>query len=213
VLAVIEAIAKRRQEQENSAAKAPEQKKKKKFSLFRKPASVPSIDPAAGRLAVLDVLLDAGADATAVDMLGRGFLDYVDELKPISHREEVRAAFLAKRQSSIRTMPASKKRERRSVTREGPPDVVQGDSERERTLYDLCGEGDVDAVERLLDNQEDSISVNCTPYTARRSPLHNSSFKGQANVASLLLTWGADVNQRDHLGRTPLMACVCSRAF
>ena len=43
---------------------------------------------------MLEVLLDAGADAEAMDMLGRGCLDYIEELKPLPHRDEVRAAFL-----------------------------------------------------------------------------------------------------------------------
>jgi len=83
-------------------------------------------------------------------------------------------------------------------------------------LYDLAALGSKPAVERMramLEDLERPVSVDAQPLTAKRSPLHSAAFHGNRTAAKLLVEAGAQLEKRDYIGRTPLMAAVRHLAF
>ncbi|GLC45207.1 Acyl-CoA binding domain containing 5 [Pleodorina starrii] len=69
-----------------------------------------------------------------------------------------------------------------------------------KTLQEVAGEGDVDAVAGMLDAGE---AVDCRDESDCTA-LHFAADRGSAQVARLLIGSGADVNARDADGQTPL---------
>mmetsp|Transcript_41323 Transcript_41323/g.81239 ORF Transcript_41323/g.81239 Transcript_41323/m.81239 type:complete len:277 (-) Transcript_41323:146-976(-) len=55
--------------------------------------------------------------------------------------------------------------------------------------------------------------ANCTPYEARRTPLHAAAHRHQPEAVELLLAWGARVDQKDFAERTPLAAAMRTAGF
>jgi hypothetical protein len=55
--------------------------------------------------------------------------------------------------------------------------------------------------------------VNCTPYASRRTPLHAAAHRLQPKAVKLLLAWGAAVDQKDYMERTPLAAAMRDLGF
>ena len=64
-------------------------------------------------------------------------------------------------------------------------------------------EGHTDICGLLLAHGSD---VNAMHHIEKRTALHYSAIKGQNNLVEALLSWGAEVNQQDYFGSTPLHA-------
>ncbi|KAJ0058026.1 hypothetical protein NL108_007245, partial [Boleophthalmus pectinirostris] len=69
-----------------------------------------------------------------------------------------------------------------------------------KRLREAANGNDIDTVRRLL---EDDIDP-CAADDKGRTALHFSSCNGNESIVQLLLSYGADPNQRDSLGNTPL---------
>jgi ankyrin repeat protein len=67
-------------------------------------------------------------------------------------------------------------------------------------LLQACASGDLNQVERLLD---EGIDVNCSDYDSR-TPLHLAAAEGRVSIISILLEKGAKVHAKDRNGQTPL---------
>ena len=75
------------------------------------------------------------------------------------------------------------------------------------TLFEACAAGEVERVERLL--EDDGAAINA-PSGDGWTPLHLASFFGHAKIAELLLGHGANVTarSRNSNGNTPLHAAL-----
>ncbi|KAG2431075.1 hypothetical protein HXX76_009608 [Chlamydomonas incerta] len=76
----------------------------------------------------------------------------------------------------------------------------EGDEGRPRSLHELAGEGDLEAVAAALEAGADVDGRDESGCTA----LHFAADRGAAGVAAALLAAGADVNAADVDGQTPL---------
>ena len=70
-------------------------------------------------------------------------------------------------------------------------------------LMDASFEGNIDEVERLLNEGADPNEINGFGETALMVSAHND-----ADIIQLLLDYGADPNHQDDYGWTPLMSTV-----
>lgn len=109
---------------------------------------------------------------------------------------------------------ANKKLERlgadtRACTCATPPDIMSHSRERDSNIPDNDGktslhiaseEGDIGAVQSLLDHGADVNERD----ESHQTPLHVASTAGKLGVAKLLIKHSADVNSRDKSGWTPL---------
>jgi ankyrin repeat protein len=80
--------------------------------------------------------------------------------------------------------------------------------DRAKELFKLVKRGEVEAVRALL--AEDPTMAQARD-AEDSTPLHHAAWKGHAEVATLLLDTGADVNaqnQNTHYGGTPLHAAA-----
>tara|TARA_Y100001933_G_scaffold253159_1_gene293083 strand:+ start:2646 stop:3110 length:465 start_codon:yes stop_codon:yes gene_type:complete len=96
---------------------------------------------------------------------------------------------------------------------EAKPTIMRDDDddwfERER-LHRAAGDGDLEAVGRLLDEGRDPNAFDSLSYT----PLHHAAEHGHVEIMRMLLARGADPNARDvaRIGDTALasVAATCS---
>ena len=68
-------------------------------------------------------------------------------------------------------------------------------------LHEAAGKGDIRKVERILN---EGVDVNDNDNYHKRTALHYASQWGHADVVLFLIRRGANVNQRDSSGMTPL---------
>uniref|UniRef100_A0A8C0XW76 Ankyrin repeat domain-containing protein 54 n=1 Tax=Cyprinus carpio carpio TaxID=630221 RepID=A0A8C0XW76_CYPCA len=74
-----------------------------------------------------------------------------------------------------------------------------------KRLREAANSNDIDTVRRLLEEDTDP----CAADDKGRTALHFSSCNGNDTIVQLLLSYGADPNQRDSLGNTPLTSsCI-----
>lgn len=81
--------------------------------------------------------------------------------------------------------------------------------EKERQLYNACGnDQNLHILEHYLGELPSSleeaggergVNVNCKPYDAQRTPLHQAAFCGALECANCLLEWGAHVDEQDYV--------------
>lgn len=72
----------------------------------------------------------------------------------------------------------------------------------ETAFFDRVRSGDIANVERVLELRGDAVNFQQTANGQR--PLHTVAMTGNVRMADVLVTAGADLEARDHLGRTPL---------
>ena len=86
----------------------------------------------------------------------------------------------------------------------GCSDAVQKDSYDVTLLHRLAGQGKVKfmppVIEKLQKDQHNPFETDVSCLT----PLHYAAGCGQLQAVELLITFGADVNAKDHHGNTPL---------
>jgi hypothetical protein len=176
---------------------------------------------------VVTILITAGADPHIKDKCGRTPWDYAQILKSPENdpreKDEVLEIFGVERAS--RMPPGLHGSNNGLLESRSPanPDkaATMGAqamrTEREFLVFEAAGNGDVVTLEELLRAEEDQDAwpniVNCTPYSAKRSPLHAAAHRHQPDAVRLLLQWGADVNLMDFVGRTALSAAMRDLAF
>lgn len=74
--------------------------------------------------------------------------------------------------------------------------------------WNLMNATDQNAVQMVADLLEKGADPN---MILRRTPLHLAAEKGRIEIIDLLLANNADVNARDHSGRTPLLLAIAAR--
>jgi hypothetical protein len=84
----------------------------------------------------------------------------------------------------------------------------------EEELYNASGkDSDLPILEHHLAdlnvNDDDSVNINCKPYDAQRTPLHNAAFCGAVACAEFLIQWGANVDEQDYVKKI----CICYFSF
>ena len=89
------------------------------------------------------------------------------------------------------------------VMRRGSLPSCSSADRRTRAFFEAISEGDLERVERIL---QMAFDVNCTDDTQCR-PLH-FAVEGEADLVTMLIDHGADVNAANEAGETPLMAAV-----
>ncbi|KAF7658071.1 hypothetical protein LDENG_00017580 [Lucifuga dentata] len=77
-----------------------------------------------------------------------------------------------------------------------------------KRLREAANGNDIDTVRKLLQDDIDP----CAADDKGRTALHFSSCNGNESIVQLLLSYGADPNQRDSLGNTPLHLGVSAAA-
>lgn len=53
-----------------------------------------------------------------------------------------------------------------------------------------------------------AVDVNCKPYDAQRTPLHNAAYCGAVDCADCLLQWGARVDELDYVSHSLDYLCL-----
>jgi ankyrin repeat protein len=75
-------------------------------------------------------------------------------------------------------------------------------SNKRAQLFDLIRNGDIESVRQLLSTDRKLVNL---PYIAvGLYPVHTAADVGQLEILQLLVSLGADVNQQDSEGQTPL---------
>src|SRR5207249_1437675 len=80
--------------------------------------------------------------------------------------------------------------------------VSQGQTSTNTEIFDAAKSGDLAKAQALLKDNPDLVSSK--DKDSAFTPLHWAAFKGQKDVAALLLANKADINAKDNDGYTPL---------
>uniref|UniRef100_A0A3P9I7K0 Ankyrin repeat domain-containing protein 54 n=1 Tax=Oryzias latipes TaxID=8090 RepID=A0A3P9I7K0_ORYLA len=110
-------------------------------------------------------------------------------------RREADAAGVTSRLGKVTASRA--RRQHRAARTLGP---IGKDIYAAKRLRDAANSNDMDTVGKLLEEDVDP----CAADDKGRTALHFSSCNGNNSIVQLLLSFGADPNQRDSLGNTPL---------